>query len=109
MPEVPIPLGCRREFARAHLEPVGSSAGKGLNAAGLRARLQFKFLRTAPMTVVIAIREQGFERDAHRRRGPNQFQTQIAGIGALGHENALLQQRVGYAKAPRWYAFEDSE
>ncbi len=92
--------GRRGEPALTDRQSVGPGAGKGLHPALLGIRLEFEGLGSAVVAVIVAIREQGFERHAQRRRRTQQFQAQVAGVGSRRHENPLFEQRVGHRIAP---------
>src|SRR5579859_1446180 len=109
MPEVPIPFGRWGESAVAHQEAVGPGTVKGLNQAAIGTWLQLEGPGSYSEAVIVTIGDEGFECDAQRRRTPQHGQTEIAGVGARRHENLLLQERVGHAKAPGRYAVKYGE
>jgi hypothetical protein len=53
-------------------------------------RIQLEVSLAGTLAVIVAISDEGFERDLHGSRGAYQFQFQIAGVGAARHENLLL-------------------
>ncbi len=68
VPETPVPGGRRREPPLRNEEAIRLSRGSRPNAALIRTGRQFKGLCAVAMTVIVAVRDIGFERDAHRRR-----------------------------------------
>jgi len=100
MQEIPVPGVRRGVLSGAQLQAIERYAVSVLDGTAVVAGGRLKLLSSAPVAVVVAVRDQRLELDADGRAGAQHLEAQIARVGPRRHENSLLQQRVGQGEAP---------
>lgn len=100
MPEIPVPIGVRREGRAITSQAAGPRTGEGLDLVTVVDLTQAWSPATVTMAVVIAVGTQRRQRQMERLAGTQDLQADKGRVMSRPHQQALFQQGIGDGMAP---------